>query len=137
MASMVSLGEDQRRSLEELCARHGVALVVAFGSQVNGRARADSDLDLGVLFDRPPATLEVLFELQRLFPGVEVDVANLNRADPLFLNEINRSCQLLCGTRERYQELRRVAFHRYQDFRPYLRLEAETNRKRLEQLTCG
>lgn len=133
---MLALAEQLSRRLEALCDQHGIALAIAFGSRVRGQARPDSDLDLGLLFDRPPDLLELQSELQVLFRGLEVDLAILNRADPLFLNEINRSCQLLCGDPERYQEFRRRAFHRYQDFRPYLRLEAETNRRRLEQLTC-
>jgi predicted nucleotidyltransferase len=133
---MIELAENRARRLEELCSRRGVALAIAFGSRVRGQPRADSDLDLGLLFDGPPAMLELQFELQPLFPGIELDLACLNRADPLFLNEINRNCQLLHGSPERYQEFRRLAFHRYQDFRPYLRYEAETNRRHLEQLAC-
>jgi predicted nucleotidyltransferase len=133
---MIELAENQTRRLEEICSRQGVALLIAFGSQVRGQPRADSDLDLGLLFDGPPVMLELLLELQSVFPGIELDLACLNRADPLFLNEINRSCQLLHGSHRRYQEFRRLAFHRYQDFRPYLRYEAETNRRHLEQLAC-
>jgi predicted nucleotidyltransferase len=133
---MIELAENQTLRLEELCSRQGVALIIAFGSRVRGQFRADSDLDFGLLFDGPPAMLELQSELQRVFPGVEIDLACLNRADPLFLNEINRNCQLLCGSQERYREFRRLAFHRYQDFRPYLRFEAETNRRHLEQLAC-
>ena len=81
-----------------------------------------------------PRVLEVRFELQKLYPSFAVDLAVLNGADPLFLERVNRSCQLLSGSEEGDRELRRLAFHRYQQFRPYPRMEAETNRRRLEAL---
>jgi predicted nucleotidyltransferase len=133
---MLPVAEELSRHLKALCARHSIALAVAFGSRVRGQARQDSDLDLGLLFDGPADVLGLQSELQVLFPGLELDLAILNRADPLFLNEVNRNCQLLCGDPGRFQEFRRTAFHRYQDFRPYLRLEAETNRRHLEQFAC-
>lgn len=48
-----------------------------------------SEVDLAVLLGRMPRSLEahaeLLHDLQRLFPERQVDVALLNRADPLFL----------------------------------------------------
>jgi len=126
--------EGQSRRLAAILAEFDISFLVAFGSRVRGAARPDSDMDLGVMFRGTPRVLEVRFELQEVFPSVEVDLAVLNRADPLFLEQVNRSCRLLSGSEERYREFRRLAFHRYQDFRPYLKMEAETNRRRLEAL---
>jgi len=36
-------------ALAEVCHRHGVSLVVLFGSHAQGTARPDSDMDLGIL----------------------------------------------------------------------------------------
>ena len=40
--------------LEEIARRHGVVLVLQFGSSVEGATHARSDLDLGVLLAESP-----------------------------------------------------------------------------------
>lgn len=62
-------------------------------------------------------------DLQPLSPGREVDVAVLNHADPLFLNQVMESARLLFGSNRRFHELRLKAFKQYQDHRPFLALE--------------
>jgi predicted nucleotidyltransferase len=64
---------------------HGVAAVYLFGSAARGTARADSDIDVGVLLiETPPATFDAQpYELEadlehRL--GRPVDLVVLNRA---------------------------------------------------------
>lgn len=117
----------------ELVARtahqHGIRLLLQFGSTVSGREHAHSDVDLGVEFDAVPASFVALGaamqDLQRLFPDREVDVAIINRADPLFLNRMLRTCRLLYGAPRRLAELQIYAFKRYQDHRRFLALERE------------
>jgi hypothetical protein len=52
-----------------------------------------------------------------------VDLATLDRADPLFLKRVLESCRLLAGSPRRLAELKIYAFKRYQDHRRYLPLE--------------
>ena len=93
------------------------------------RARADSDLDLAVLLEGAPAGLMDLWaligDLQALSPDRNVDVALVNRADPLFLKKITENCTLLYGPPRRLHELKMYAFRRYQDHRRYLALERD------------
>jgi predicted nucleotidyltransferase len=107
--------------------RHGIILLLRFGSSVTGRMHAQSDVDLAVLLDRLPGTLEahaaLVQDLQRLFPDREVDVALLNRADPLFLKKVTEHCLLLYGPVGALQRLKIYAFRRHQDHRRYLELE--------------
>ncbi len=131
---MIPPDEQQTKDLERLRRRFDISLIVAFGSRVRGVVHPDSDLDLGVLYGGKVKRLEVGAELQRIFPACRVDVATLNRADPLLLNEVNRSCRLLCGDAGEFDRFRLYAFHRYQDFKPYLKLEAQTNAARLAGL---
>ena len=115
--------------LDELAPRYGIRLILQFGSTVLGHARPDSDLDLAVLFDRVPPTLRELGDLaaglQALMPGRSVDIAVLNRADPLFLKKILERCVLLHGSPRRLAELQMYAFRRYQDHRRFLRMERD------------
>jgi predicted nucleotidyltransferase len=108
----------------EIAARHGAVLLVQHGSTVSGPTHAHSDVDIGVLFDRPPASWfdlgELIAELQGEFPGREVDLAVLDRADPLFLKKVLERCRLLAGPPRRLAELKIYAFKRYQDHRRFL-----------------
>lgn len=107
--------------------KHGIILLLLFGSSVTGTLHERSDVDLAVLLERVPASLEahagLLRDLQLLFPDREVDLALLNRADPLFLRKITEACRLLYGSPGALQRLKIYAFKRYQDHRKYLEME--------------
>ena len=115
--------------LEDIARRHGITLILRFGSSVAGLARPESDLDLAVLLERVPATLDqyldLVHDLQTTVPEREVDVAVLNTADPLFLKKITERCVLVYGSSRRLQEFKMHALKRYQDHRKYLALERE------------
>jgi len=118
--------------------KHGIILLLRFGSSVTGRLHEHSDVDLAVLLERVPRSLEahsaLLQDLQQLFPNREVDLALLNHADPLFLRKITEACQLLYGSPRALQHLKIYAFKRYQDHRKYLALERKYVERSLENL---
>jgi uncharacterized protein len=124
--------------MADVARRHGIRLLVEFGSSVTGHLHARSDRDLAVLLDRVPESLvahaDLLADLQDLFPGREVDVAILNRADPLFLKKITERCRLLHGSHRDLHQLRMYAFRRYQDHRRFLALERDYVARRLRAL---
>jgi predicted nucleotidyltransferase len=78
--------------LPSLARRFGLRLIVQFGSTVTGRARSDSDIDVGVLTTRARSgrtfdwhcRLAVQLE-SALAPGRELDLVVLDGADPLLL----------------------------------------------------
>lgn len=115
--------------LADIARRHGIALVIRFGSTVTGQTHPGSDVDLGVLFERLPQALEeelrVIADLQALQSGRPVDVAVLNRADPLLLKQVTDHARLEYGTNERFDAFRRYAFKRYQDHRRFFDMERE------------
>ncbi|MBX3025022.1 hypothetical protein KF840_08945 [bacterium] len=112
-------------------------LLLRFGSSVTGRVHARSDVDLAALVERLPDTLHghaaLLADLQELFPDRDVDLAFINRADPLFLKQITEACHLLYGSPQALQRLRIYAFKRYQDHRRYLAME----RRYVERVLAG
>src|SRR5688572_9887525 len=116
-------------TIAELARRHGIELLVQHGSTVTGATHDRSDVDLAVLLRAMPATHEAHAALDAdlggLFPDREVDVAILNRADPLFLKKVLERCRLLHGPETALQRLRILAFKRYVDHRKYLRMERE------------
>ncbi|MBI3458250.1 MAG: nucleotidyltransferase domain-containing protein [Candidatus Rokubacteria bacterium] len=125
--------------LDEIARRHGIRLLLGFGSAVSGRLHPRSDLDLAVLLEQPGLSFREFADLQRdlqtLFPGREVDLAVLNHADPLFLKQVTERCTLLHGSPRRLQELKLYAFKRYQDHRRYLALERHYVTRILRALT--
>lgn len=118
----------ERPELEALARRHGVSVLLQHGSTVRGTTHAHSDLDLAALFERTPtlhARIALEAGLAAAFPGQRIDLAVLNHADPLFLDRVVRDARLLAGEARAFAKLRLDAFHRYQDFRRYLRHEGE------------
>jgi hypothetical protein len=57
-----------------------------------------------------------------LFPGRKLDLAILNRADPLFLKQVTDNCRLLHGAQAELRRLKLSAVKRYHDHRKYLDL---------------
>jgi predicted nucleotidyltransferase len=114
-------------ALGDIARRYGITLVLQFGSSVTGKTHARSDIDLAIQREGAPLSFrehaELVHELQALFPNHEVDLALLNRADPLFLKKITEACRLLYGDPRDLQRLKIYAFKRYQDHRRYLDLE--------------
>jgi len=113
--------------LDEIARRHGIELIVQFGSSVSGLMHPGSDIDLAVLFRHVPESYAGLgdleADLQALAPEREVDLGVLNRADPLFLKQVMDHARLLYGSRQRFEQMQLYAFRRYQDHRPYLAME--------------
>jgi predicted nucleotidyltransferase len=131
---VIPLSIQKKQRLERIREQYDIRLIIAFGSRVSGVTHESSDLDIGILLETGRYPLKIFIELDRLFPDCEIDLANLNRADPLFLNEINKNCQLLSGKLLDFQLFRIYAFRRYQDFKPYLKMEAETNLRLLRSV---
>jgi predicted nucleotidyltransferase len=113
--------------VESVASRHGIVLLLQFGSTVTGQTHAKSDVDLAVLLEHVPDSFEALADLvndlQALVPDRPVDVAIVNHADPLFLKRVMDEAKLVHGSPRRFAELRLHAFKRYQDYRPYLAME--------------
>jgi predicted nucleotidyltransferase len=133
--------QPQATHLADVARRHGVRLILQFGSTVDGFVHSQSDLDLALLLDRASLSLEQLgamrHELQHCFPDREVDLAIINRADPLLLRKIVERCRLLYGSTKDLQRLRLYAFKRYQDHRRFLELERQYVNQTLDRLAAG
>lgn len=132
---------DNMPSFVEFARRHGIRLVVQFGSTVGGTRHPFSDVDIAVQFDHPDESLEMLIEVseefQKLMPDQTIDLAVLNRADPLFLKQVMDRCCLLFGRSQDLARLRMYAFKYYQDYRRFLEIERRFVSDRLAALCDG
>jgi predicted nucleotidyltransferase len=127
--------------LQALAERYGIRLLLQFGSTVSGHGHGGSDIDIAMMAQTADLPLRALLEiqhgLQELYPDNEVDVAVINRADPLFLKKITERCRLLYGTAADLARLRLYAYKRYQDHRRFLDLERRFVTARLAVLCAG
>ena len=73
-----------------LAARPDVTLAYVFGSTARGERRADSDIDIAVLFDVQPSATEQLALRDALCAAAQipVDLVVLNDASPLLAHEV-------------------------------------------------
>ena len=142
IGTSVELGpmDPSSEHITPIAEKHGIILLLQFGSSVTGKLHERSDVDLAVLLEHVPRSLEahsgLLQDLQQLFPDREVDLALLNRADPLFLKRITEACHLLYGSPRALQRLKIYAFKRYQDHRKYLELERKYVERSLQDLAA-
>lgn len=91
----------QLETLKEIFVRHGVVLAYLFGSQAEGTARAESDVDIAVLLPgtMPPSHyFDVRLALTNTlmdFLGKNVDVAVLNEVRASLAFDVVKHGQLL------------------------------------------
>ena len=130
-----------RERLAALAPRHGIRLALVFGSAVSRLVHERSDFDLAILLERPDlgvsALGDLLHELAPSVPGRKLDLAILNRADPLFLHQIVTTCELAYGEPDALQNLRLYAFRRYQDHLRFLDLERAYVRRVIERFDAA
>jgi predicted nucleotidyltransferase len=83
--------------LQLIAQKFGVRLIVLFGSVARGKIHEESDIDIGVLTDRPITfnkRLKLWYELSSLFRA-DIDLAMLNHAEPVFGFQVARDGKLL------------------------------------------
>jgi uncharacterized protein len=97
-----------QRAVSFLGEQFGLEALWLFGSEAQGAARPDSDIDLAALFRGRPAPIDVLGargDLEDIL-GREVDLVDLDRASPIIAMQVLQHGHLLLdGNPER-----RIAF---------------------------
>jgi len=86
-------------NLEELkntCTKHGIKMVLLYGSQAMGNSNEKSDADLGLLLKDDSYDFEnIIKDLMKVFNGNIIDVAILNHGDPVLKFEIISNYKIL------------------------------------------
>ena len=111
-----------KRITEELRDDAGLEMVIVHGSQVSGKARADSDVDIAVLYDAPLSVRQRFSLLARLENVLEkpVDLVDLFSLHGTILKKILTTGKVLLGrgSVKHVQLLRRMIFNQ-EDMMPY------------------
>jgi predicted nucleotidyltransferase len=107
----------------------GVVAAYIFGSMTDGRDHRDSDVDVGVLFDRQvcrdersrfDAQIELRRHLSPASVGREVDIVVLNDVSPVLGRRIVRGERVFCADSEIDHAFRRDVQLRAADLDPFL-----------------
>ncbi len=117
--------------------RFGLDTLWVFGSEASGQARADSDIDLGALFQHAPTRRELLDTRLHLVAevGREVDLVDLDRASPILVMQVLRHGRLLIDRNPAHRiRLMAAAPLRYEDVK-IMRREAE--RSLIQRVRAG
>jgi predicted nucleotidyltransferase len=112
------LNVDWQRAEEILAAHPQVMAAWAFGSAQSGQVNPGSDLDVGILFERPPTLteqLELLADLQQAFQFEAIDLVILNEANPILRFEVISGRPLFCRDAGRRAEFASLTAREYED----------------------
>ncbi len=134
----MELTSDQKVAFKKLAHRHRLKLIIAFGSQVTKNIHAESDLDIAVRSGKNEISLkeftDITYALEKIFNGKKIDLCFINRADPLLLKKIAESAFLLYGVSNDFAEFKCFSFRRFEDYRPYFKLEERFVRNYIKEL---
>lgn len=127
--------------LEKEAPLKGIKMIILFGSQASERARSDSDFDIAVLTVKEKNIRnslknysEILDFLCQVF-GVredKIDLANLNRANPLLRYNVFFEGKLIFGNEDEFEEAKAFSFRNYIDAKPLFDLESDLIARRCE-----
>ena len=132
--TMLTVDDIAQRLQSVLQAYPEIEAAFLFGSRAEGRARADSDIDVALV--GPGETLasrklDVLTELTRV--GLDhVDLVLLDGADPaLRFEAVRPNCLVYAKPEFDRGSYYSLALREYFDFEPYLRIQRQALKQRL------
>lgn len=103
----------------------GINMAILFGSQANGTANPNSDIDIAVLTDKSTNynNFTNIYEYFSNLYGSNVDVRFINNSDPLFRYQVFKNGQLLIGDNDQFIKEKILAHKIYiDDILPYQNL---------------
>lgn len=123
--------------LKPLAKNFGLRLIVLFGSTARGVMNRESDIDLGVLSEKPLSPVQrrrLWSALSALFPA-DVDLTVLNHADPLVSYQIASEGVILFETVSfAWENWKSYAVRRYWDTHKFRESQSVYLARRAEEL---
>jgi predicted nucleotidyltransferase len=126
-------------ALKKLSQRHHLKLLVAFGSQVNGRTHNESDLDLAFFPDGKVNEEKLYLDLVHLFKRADIDLINLITTHNQILRfKILNTGKVLYETKKGVKSnLEWQSYFDYCDFKKYLNLRSSILDKKIGEMIHG
>lgn len=109
-------------------------IIIAFGSQISGRAKPVSDFDFGVLYPKPLSLSErtnIAESLSKKFNINEdkIDLVDLSSASPILKFEVAKNGKLVEGDTFDFIRFKVRAFKEYQDTAKFRRIREQVMMK--------
>ena len=132
------INKETCKSVQSLCERHQVEMLILFGSFTTDTTHAQSDVDIAVLpaMGADISKLHLIHELEPLFNHRQIDLIVITKnTDPLLLFEIFSNGQLIFERSTGIFDINRLkACHLYLDTKPLRLLEKKYNLERIRAL---
>lgn len=111
--------------IEKLARKHGLGLVLLFGSQVTGKTHKESDYDIAYLSNKELSFEDegqIIIELAKII-GIRderlLNLSNIKKAGALLLKEIfDKHLVLFCANRHAYDSYKIFSFKNFIESRP-------------------
>ena len=87
-----------KNEIKETAEKHGIRMVVLFGSRANRSAKTDSDFDVAYISEKKLNLEEeskFAFDLSKIFKSENIDMVNLREAKPLLMKQIAENSLIL------------------------------------------
>jgi len=136
----MKITRELKQKTAKIAQKYHISLMIIFGSQTQRKTHPKSDIDIAVLPAKTARDISMkiysdfLGDMEKIFPGVKVDIALIPLADPFLLDNIAKSGQLLFGKKIDFIKFQLRAFNRFQDYLPYFKLEEKSVRGLIKQL---
>jgi len=128
----MDITQDTQKQTEGIVRNRGLRFAVIFGSRANGKARQDSDLDIGILDPKPETYRrfgEIFNDFSNVFRGYNVDLRMIKGSEPVFLYNVLMKSQFLCGDRQDFYNYRAFAYKNFVDSKPLFELKTKMLQK--------
>lgn len=109
--------------IKRLVRKHGLELLLVYGSVAKGQAKKNSDIDVAFRSVSKVNFLGLMADLVEILEFSKVDLVNLDTANPLLLSQIVSDYVVLYGKKRAVDNLEIRAFNRYVDFKPFFDME--------------
>lgn len=131
----MNIDREKKQMINKIAKKYGLKLVLLFGSHASGKTHKNSDIDIAIMGNKKinfKKQIGLINEISGVF-GKDIDLSIINTANPLLLFQISKNSQIIFGNKSDYFEFRLKAFHRYNDYLPFFKMEAVLNKKFINQ----
>lgn len=131
----MKISKEQRKAVQKIAEKYNLKLVMLFGSFASGKTHKNSDLDIAVMGEKKidfKEQIKLINNFSQVFKR-DVDLSIINAANPLLLFQISKNAKIIFGSRQDFHKFRIYSFHRYNDYLPYFKMEADLNKKFIDQ----
>ena len=96
---MSNLVQKHQQEINQICQEYGISSLSIFGSQARNEARADSDVDLLVEFNKTPGLIKFIQAKQKFEKVLNrtVDMVTRNALSKYIAPYVNRDIQQIYG----------------------------------------